>query len=135
MRLALICAGLVTFCSAAALAADTSGDYPGKHFQVLPSDMPKPFATPAVGWRERLAPSQRLSTRSRDDPALSVGHDDAIVAEVVVAVARVIGHGRLHNVNTGALQVEMRRTCLLAVHACRDRKPGRLLTDADRKPG
>jgi glucose/arabinose dehydrogenase len=48
MRLALICAGLVTFCSAAALAADTSADYPGKHFQVLPSDMPKPFATPAV---------------------------------------------------------------------------------------
>src|ERR1700742_4788589 len=48
MRLALICAGLMTFCSAAALAADMSGEYPGKHFQVLPSDMPKPFATPAV---------------------------------------------------------------------------------------
>src|ERR1700748_3350480 len=48
MRLALICAGLVTFCSAAAWAADTAGDYPCKHFQVLPSDMPKPFATPAV---------------------------------------------------------------------------------------
>jgi glucose/arabinose dehydrogenase len=48
MRLALIVAGLVTFCSAAALAADMSGDTPGKHFQVLPSDLPKPFATPAV---------------------------------------------------------------------------------------
>ena len=47
-RAAMICAGFVTLCSAAALAADASGDYPGKHFQVLPSDMPKPFATPAV---------------------------------------------------------------------------------------
>ena len=47
-HLALACAGLATFCSAAALAADTSADYPGKHFQVLPADMPKPFATPAV---------------------------------------------------------------------------------------
>jgi len=47
-RFAVVCAGLATLCSAAALAADMSGDYPGKHFQVLPSDMPKPFATPAV---------------------------------------------------------------------------------------
>lgn len=56
MRLALICAGVMTFCSAAALAADSSGDYPGKHFQVLPSDMPKPFATPAVENSSKTVP-------------------------------------------------------------------------------
>ncbi|HEY5337788.1 MAG TPA: PQQ-dependent sugar dehydrogenase [Rhizomicrobium sp.] len=39
--------GFLTLCSAA-LAAEQAGDYPGKHFQLLPSEMPKPFATLAV---------------------------------------------------------------------------------------
>lgn len=32
----------------ASAAWAATGDYPGKHFQISPSDLPKPFATPAV---------------------------------------------------------------------------------------
>ena len=35
------------FAASAAMAAP-AGDYPGKHFQVTPADLPKPFATPAT---------------------------------------------------------------------------------------
>ncbi len=54
--MALFCAGLALLAGAAALAADMPADYPGKHFQVLPPDMPKPFATPAVANSSRTIP-------------------------------------------------------------------------------
>jgi glucose/arabinose dehydrogenase len=46
-RAAILCAGFLGFGCTAALGAPAN-DFPGKHFQVLPSDLPKPFATPAV---------------------------------------------------------------------------------------
>jgi glucose/arabinose dehydrogenase len=55
-RAAAICAGFFALSLVPASAAEPAMDYPGKHFQVTPADMPKPFATPAVENSSKTVP-------------------------------------------------------------------------------
>jgi glucose/arabinose dehydrogenase len=53
----LVCVGLTLLCSASAAGAEIpKRDYPGRHFEVRPSDLPPPYATPAVDNSSQTVP-------------------------------------------------------------------------------